>query len=494
MTKGYIFKALCCAVSVCTLGSCNDFLNEKPQSEFTAEGTGEENLTSKYLGIADAQAELQGAYTCFKADIFQMENYMTNDVQSDNCYVGGDGASEEAQDLLTMTATHSKVSMIWSQYLTMAGSATSVIENTKLMKSSAGSDRDRRQIIAEAKFIRAWAFFDMVRLWGGLPMVLDLIPTITADNLEKWYPVMYPSRTEEDKVYDQIIRDLDEEETIAYLPSKSSGAFQATKGAAYGLLAKVWATRGKKRERDYNKVIAYCDKVAAEGYALVDDFDSLWNPDNKFTSESIFEVYYTPEAPNWAFWVLLKEEDGSVTWRRYCTPSHDLVAKFDKERDVRYASSITWKSVPYDIFWPAENYPLSNKIREKHSEIILMRLADIMLLKAEALVELGRQAEAIDIVNVIRERAGLGASSLKREMAQADARLAVENERQLELYMEAQRWYDLVRNERLLDVMRAHKDHKGKKIFANLPAFRTKWPVPQEEMDKNANLVQNEGY
>ena len=123
-----------------------------------------------------------------------------------------------------------------------------------------------------------------------------------------------------------------------------------------------------------------------------------------------------------------------------------------------------------------------------------MRLADFLLLKAEALVEIGQSGEAMDIVNKIRERAGLGASSLNREMSQADARLAVENERQLELYMEAQRWYDLLRNDRMLEVMRKHKDQKGNLIFSDLQEFRTKWPVPQEEMDKNTNLVQNEGY
>jgi len=494
MIKRNIIKITCCALSIFCFSACSDFLDEKPQSDFTSEATDDDGLTSKYLSISDAQAELQGAYNSFKADIFQQENFMANDVQSDNCYVGGDGTNEEAVDLLKMTATNSKATMVWSQYQSMAGSATTVIENTKLMKPESAPEQDRNRVMAEAKFIRAWAYFDMVRLWGDLPIVLQLIPTITAENLDKWYPVMYPERTPEDKVYDQIIEDLDEANTISYLPSKSSGAFQATKGAAYGLLAKVQATRGKKSERDYEKVISYCDKAINEGYRLVDDFDALWNPDNKFTSESIFEVYYTAESPNWAYWTLLKEDDGSVTWRRYCTPTHDLISKFDKEKDVRYTSSIIWKSVPYDAYWPADNYPLSYKIREKNSDIILMRLADILLLKAEALVEVGKPADAIDIVNKIRERAGLGASSLNRSMSQADARLAVENERQLELYMEAQRWYDLLRNERMLEVMRKHKDQNGNLIFANLQEFRTKWPVPQGEMDKNTNLVQNEGY
>ena len=113
---------------------------------------------------------------------------------------------------------------------------------------------------------------------------------------------------------------------FSYLVSKNKGIFQATKGAAYALRAKVLATRREKSTRDYTKVVEACDKVIAEGYTLVSNFDELWQPDKKFSSESIFEVYYTSDAPNWAYWVLLKEDDGSVTWRRYCTPTHDLVA------------------------------------------------------------------------------------------------------------------------------------------------------------------------
>lgn len=492
--KKLIIRTICFTLPWLGFSACNDFLDERPQSDFTQEGSEAGALVSEYLSISDAQAELQGAYNSFKNDIYQLENYTINDIQSDNCYAGSDGVYDIEEDLLKITATNYKVSLVWSQYLAMAGSATNVIENVKLMTPESATEAEKNKVMAEAKVIRAWAYFDMVRLWGGLPMVLQLIPTITADNLDTWYPVMYPARSSEDEVYKQILADLDEEGTIQYLDSKSVGAFQATKGLAYGLLSKVWATMGPKESRDYNKVVKYADKTIAEGYQLVSNFDDLWNPDNKFTSESIFEVYYTADSPNWAYWCLLKEDDGTVTWRRYCTPTHDLLAKFDTEKDVRYASSILWKEAPYDTYFPADHYPFSYKIREKNSDIILMRLADILLMKAEALVELGQVPDAIAIVNRIRERAGFGPSSLDVNMSQADARLAVENERQLELYMEAQRWYDLLRNDRVLDVMRNHKDEKGQYIFKDLQPFREKWPVPQEEIDKNNNLTQNEGY
>lgn len=476
------------------LSSCSDFLDEKPQSDFTQEGTGQEDLVSKYKSLEDAEAELLGAYNSFKNDIFQMENFMFNDVQSDNCYVGGDGTSEAAIDNLKLFSTNTSVLRVWEQYFSMIGSATNVVENTNLMEASAINDEDKNRIIAEAKFIRAWAFFDMVRFFGDLPMVLQLIPTITVENLETWYPVMYPERTPEEEVFAQIIDDLNEENTIKYLTSQNKGAFKASKGAAYGLLAKVLATKGAKNSRDYNKVVKYCDLAIAEGYQLVGNFDDLWNPDIKFTSESLFEVYYSTESPNWAYWTLLKEDDGSVTWRRYCTPTHELISKYDKERDSRYGSSIIWKSAPYDVYYPSSSYPFSYKIREKNSNIILMRLADILLLKAEALVELGQSAEGVDIVNKIRERAGFDSSSLNRDMSQNNARLAVEEERQLELYMEGQRWYDLLRNDRVLAVMRNFKDENGKLLLPNLEEYRRLMPIPQNEIDKNTNLTQNEGY
>lgn len=253
---------------------------------------------------------------------------------------------------------------------------------------------------------------------------------------------------------------------------------------------------GKKSERDYSKVVDMCDNVIKQGYSLVPDFESLWTVDGKFSSESIFELYFsdTAEQHNWAYWVLLTDVSGDVvvSWRRYCTPTQDLVAKFDKEKDVRYKSSIYWTAVPYDTYWPAKNYPLAYKIRQKESDIILLRLADILLLKAEALVELNRPKEALMIVNDIRNRAGL--SGLSLSLSVAEARLAVENERQLELLFEGQRWWDLIRNERMEEVMKLAHDKNGNLRFSEIPAWRAKLPIPQAQIDINERLTQNIGY
>lgn len=477
------------------LVSCEKFLDEKPQSELTKEATEVSSLESAYKTVSDAQSELNGVYALFKADIYEACNYYFGDCMTDNCYIGGDGVNEEQFDNIALTATNSLIGIMWSQYYAVVGSATNVIENTKLMDSSIIDDVTRAQIIADAKFARAYVLFDIVRLWGAAPMALLLIPSITAENLDEWYPIMYPARTSEDDIYKQILEDLDQS-TIDNLPSKNHGAFLGSKGAAYALLAKVYATMGEKSTRDYNKVIEYCQKVENEGYSLVDNFDDLWTVTNKFSSESIFEMYFSDAAEqhNWAYWVLLSDKSGDVvvSWRRYCTPTQDLLAKYDKDNDVRYGSSFYWASVPYDTYYPAKNYPLAYKIRQKESDIILMRLADILLLKAEALVETGNYKEAMEIVNnKIRSRAHVAAINA----TSADqARLAVENERQLELVLEGQRWFDLVRNDRLEAVMKTAHDKNGNLRFTEIPSWRQKFPIPQDQIDINERLTQNEGY
>lgn len=488
-------KIYCIFMAASLLCSCEAFLDEKPQSDITRETTQTSEQVSAYATADDAQLELNGAYASLKSDMYEGILFYIGECMSDNCYIGGDGISEEQLGNMSVTAVNSAVSLLWAQYYRALGTATSVIENVKLMPADAISQADRSRITAEAKFLRAWLLFDIVRYWGAAPLSLALIPSITTENIDEWYPIMYPERTPAEDIYRQILDDLSDD-AIACLVSKSNGDPQATKGAAYGLLAKVYATMGEKSGRDYQKVVDYCDKVIGEGYTLVPNFDDLWTVSGKLSSEGIFELYFSDaaEAHNWAYWVLLTDKSGSVevSWRRYCCPSHDIVAKFDKAKDKRYASSIYWAKVPYDTYYPANNYPLAYKIRQKESDIILLRLADILLLKAEALVELGRSADAIALVNQVRNRAGV--DPLPGNMSVDKARLAVENERQLELFLEGHRWFDLLRNDRMEEVMLQSHDKNGNLQFTDIPSWRRLLPVPQDQIDINERLTQNEGY
>ena len=191
-----------------SLVACEKFLDEKPQSDLTKENTETQEQVSAYSSVSEAKSELNGVYALFKTDIYEGNAFYIGDCMSDNCYIGGDGVSEEQLDNLTVSATNSVIAKSWSQFYAIVGSATNVIENVKLMDSSLIDDATRAQIIADAKFARAWVLFDIVKYWGDAPMTLQLIPSITVDNIDKWYPIMYPSRTSEEEIYAQIISDL----------------------------------------------------------------------------------------------------------------------------------------------------------------------------------------------------------------------------------------------------------------------------------------------
>jgi hypothetical protein len=189
-----------------------------------------------------------------------------------------------------------------------------------------------------------------------------------------------------------------------------------------------------------------------------------------------------------------------MDWKKFNIPSNDLVKAFDDEGDnIRKTSSIFFDDVTgkwSDSKWPQNNYPFINKYRLDETpspqNYIFIRLADILLLKAEALNELGDIAGAASLVNQIRSRVNLSNTTA----ATLDAmRLAIAKERRLELAFEGHRWFDLKRTGRAIEVMNNAKGPDGlTPLGYNLTPNRLIWPIPQAEMDKSSKLVQNDGY
>ena len=188
-----------------------------------------------------------------------------------------------------------------------------------------------------------------------------------------------------------------------------------------------------------------------------------------------------------------------LDWKKFNIPSNDLVKAFDEEQDqIRKDASIIWLDVTgkwSDIHWPQTHYPFINKYRTftegSNQNNIFIRLADILLLKAEALNELGDVNGAAALVNQIRTRVQLPnttANSLE------SMRLAIEKERRLELAFEGHRWYDLKRTGRAIEVMNNATGVGGANLGYKLNENRLVWPIPQAELDKNTKLVQNPGY
>jgi starch-binding outer membrane protein, SusD/RagB family len=486
-------KYLGIAMLTLTLTACDDLLEREPISVQTTENS--------YLTARDAEAALIGAYDSFQQEYYVWDNIIFSDVISDNYYAGGDNPEVFAVEDLNLSPTNGRLFNNWSQLYNAIAKANVVLAKVPAITDQALDVGNRKnQILGEASFLRAYHYYNLVKLWGPVPLITE--PVASTDPA-----IVNVTRATETEVYNQIVADL--EFAAANLPDSYGGdatvnKARATKGAANALLAKVWAQRS---DRDYAKVLEYASAVinSPAGYALLDNFEHLFDGNHYNNAESILEIQYIggPEA-NWGPQLLLPPSLSGDTWRKFVTPSHDLVNAFDAEEDViRKNSTILFENAPWsDEFWSVAvngSVPFAYKWKSASgwastNRQYIVRLADIILLKAEALNALGQLDAAADALNSIRERAGLDETEADTE---AEMALAIENERRLELAQEGQRWDDLKRYGRAVEVMNGLNEidlRTGNKKVYNMTEEKLILPIPQSERNRNPNLDQNIGY
>jgi len=191
--------------------------------------------------------------------------------------------------------------------------------------------------------------------------------------------------------------------------------------------------------------------------------------------------------------------DTQFSWAKWVTPSRDLIAAFDAENDqIRKNETIVYYETEWSNYYPSTSYPFMYKLRSANSSIIRLRLADILLLKAEALAMKGSTHldQAATIVNQIRNRAGLDELSSSVKGSQSEMINAVLKERRLELAFEGQRWFDLVRFGKLQEVMNDLNQRDSGRLPLLKPFDENSelLPIPQTVLDNNSNLIQNPGY
>jgi uncharacterized protein (UPF0297 family) len=472
------------------LSACDKFLDLEPQSQGIAVENGNSDAPL-YQTATEAEAALAGCYADFKNEYYQLDYFVNGDAQSDDAYAGGDNPANFQIDDYKLDATNSNVSRDWRYLYSTIGKCNAVINNVKNTPDAALTADRMEEIIGEASFIRAFMYFQAVQLWGDVPLQLKEVKSISAENLEEIYPQLFPSRVPQSEVYTQIIADL--ETALAKVKNTAPNKGFATKGAVNAVLAKVYATI---EPHDWNKVKQYCDAVIAGGYSLLPDYEQLWSNANENSAESIFEINYSGGSSdgNWGTKIFR-----GLDWKKFNLPANDLIAAFDAEGDSkRKNASIVFLDVSgkwSDSHYPQNHYPFINKWRNfqegSDQNYLFIRLADILLLKAEALNEMDDLGGAAALVNQIRTRVNLPNTTAANK---ADMRLAIEKERRLELAFEGHRWYDLKRTGRAIEVMNNAKGANGENLGYNLTLSRLVWPVPQSELDKNAKLDQNEGY
>ena len=475
------------------LPACDDYLDLKPLSVTTTDNA--------YNTANDAEAALVGAYDSFSQEYYIWDNILFNDVISDNYYAGGDNPEIYAIEDLNITPTNSRLFNNWSQIYNAIAKANIVLEKVPGIADPQLDQGGRReQILGEASFLRAYHYYQLAKMWGGVPLITKPVASTAPEHTQL-------PRASVDEVYAQIIADL--EFAAANLPDvysddASVNKARASKGAANALLAKVHA---QKPVPDYNKVLQHANAVISSpaGYTLLEDFNHLWDGNHYNNAESIMEVQFVggTEA-NWGPQLLLPPSLSGDTWRKFVVPSQDLVNAFDEEGDVeRKNATILFETAPWsDEFWSVEvggNIPFAYKWKSANgwastNRQYLLRLGDIVLLKAEALNELGDTEAARVEVDRIRDRAGLGPTPASNQTEMA---LAIEKERRLELAQEAQRWDDLRRYGRAVEVMNNLKeiDLRTNTVKEyNMSPDEIWLPIPQSERNRNLQLGQNPGY
>ncbi len=396
----------------------------------------------------------------------------------------------------------------WNQNLTDQNAPNwlsfyGVIQHCNLLlkysdKIEFGVQADKNRILAETYFIRAHTYFSLLRIWGDVPLELEPTESDSKPQL---------ARSSKDDVMAQILNDLSK--SIELFPENGfKNKSRASKPAAYALKADVLLWKAKVlngTDADLEEVITAAD-AAQVGTSLEEDFGKIFEDGSKKGKEIIFSIYMQRDEKGDHYSSQLKPRDVFVQnainvndiafarsgARSQYAPSPKLRNAFNEyTSDIRTSKSIIEAIAPgnVSIGW------FDNKMRGSvntgnryyDSDIVVYRLAEMILFKAEALAALNRTGEAIDELDKVRARAKIGAYT------GATGKIAVERailqERFREFYLELKRWPDLLRFHfgGTIDVYGEVPNLSG----TTVPLYS---PIPKIQIDRNPNLEQTEGY
>lgn len=504
MKLKYIFAGLACG-TLMTLATSSCSLQYDPVDTYSdvTEGVTEDAEEVVFKNKAAVEDYMLGIYKKItdRQEHWYLDYLLICEVHSDNAYFGSTGTELAFEDN-SIEGSNGVISRDWGCYLADVAVANKLICNIDNVQDGSLSQDEINTYRAQAEIFRALVWFDMVRLWGDVPVIKTVAGNITADNIDEVYGSYFPPQSTELEAYQAIEADL--LDALKYAPEPNGDKTRLSKAVANAMLAKIYA---EKPLRDYNKVIQYCDALTAQGFDLVEDFSDLFGmneagTDTKMrnTKESILEAQYFAGNGNWVTWMFGRDVvdwDSMFTWAKWVTPSRDLISLYNTEGDTkRFNESVVYYECTWSNYYPSDHYPFMYKCRSAYSSIIKCRYADILLLKAEALIQQGSLEDGAAIVDRIRNRAGLGKlpNSIR---SNKDALLnAYLKERRMELAFEGQRWFDLVRLDKVEEVMNAvYAKDSGRKMQRNqFNENSYRLPIPQDALDANSNLKQNPGY
>jgi starch-binding outer membrane protein, SusD/RagB family len=445
----------------------------------------------------DVEAVLMAAYESLS--VMDRSLFLYGELRGD-LLKGGLTQSSDEQNIMENNIYPDNSFCNWANFYKVINYCNEVIKNAPLVQEidNTFTDFHKQGYMAEAYFLRSLCYFYLVRIYNEVPLMLD--PT-DSDNTDVYLP-----KSTEEVVLTQIVNDLNENRT--YAPSGSFITIAANKGraskAAYdALLADIALWRFK-----YDEVLGHVEKIeAVEDLLLMPGVKwfEIFYPGNSL--ESIFEFQYDGniDQPNGTYDLTQQNSlQYSSSQKAIEMFAYEYTNELVRGEDV----SITKISENNFIIWKyVGQAPDGKTVRsgtDRYScNWIVYRLADVLLMKAEALSQLGRYNEALQIINEIRERANIATRSIAFNAVTFED--AILEERALEFAYEGKRWFDLLRmgrrnnyarKNKLIEVMVSNASSTQKRVLAAKLTNPLGWylPIYNSEIERNIKLVQNPYY
>ena len=472
-----------------SFSSCSDFLEQNPQTDLS------EN--DFYKTADDILSAVNGVYSSLQEGDIYGNWYVFGEIPSDNTrnQLSGSVTTQNEFDQFYIDTQNSMIANFWkaaykviNRTNTVLGRIDGIEINTELA--------NRYKL--ECKFIRALMYFNLVRVYGDVPLVLKEI------SISESYDIL---REPKENVYNQIIADLKEAQDLPVSYSTAEDG-RATQGAAKALLANVYMTLHKYAEAE--TILAeiinsgqYSLLENTPGSLNIDGYKNVFSPVNHNSKEGIFEIQFLKggygEGSNYAN-NFAPENSGTNVVAVGGTggnniPEMDIYNAYEEgglRRD--FSMSLGYYDNRKNNEWVESRYvckfmdvPYQNNDASNNYPVI--RYADVILMYAEALNQNGKTAEACKYLNMTRRR-GFGYQTTETSPVdlqttdKAQFALMVEQERRVELAFENHRWFDLIRTGRAVEVMKS----KG----FSLNETNLICPIPQKQIDVNPKLTQND--
>jgi len=508
---------------LCWTSCSDDFITLNPPSNLNSDGF--------YKTETDMNQAVLSAYAKLR-DLYNSQYVRLGEIRSDNTtysWLSGNPANEKGVDEFAspLLPENSFTTDTWNNSYNVILRCNLVIG--RIDDIPFNNESTKAQYKAEARFLRALMYFYLNRIFGGTALNGELLGTIKVDREISQSDAYDMLRAPLQEMYDLIIEDLKFAEANLPESHASTSVGRVTKGGATAMLGKVYMTMAgyplNKGQEYYTKAIEQFRLIINNSrYSLVPTYSALFDVSNKNTSESLFEVQYkkgTQGGATGSPWnnnfaprfsdkevVLVGNKGGENSPTQNMSDVYELgdPRKYVSMRDGWInAKTQAWESDKY----VCKYYDVSTSGSDNDNNWIELRLADIYLLYAEALVRTGgSKQEAIDYVNRIRERARNtpgdpdveAPADLLKDLQLSDFSsdetllLAIEKERRIELAFENHRWFDLVRTGRAKDVMTAEQKYDGYPDFV-WSDDALAYPIPMTVMQSNTGkIIQNKGY